>query len=437
MKEQIYPLINKKVLKKKIRSITTRNFQKLPHIQQSLSKEDQQAIKIVAEVLPFKANNYVTNELIDWSDPKSDPIFRLTFPQKEMLSAEHFQMIESSFINNQPGPETRKIVNKIRLELNPHPAGQQKNVPSLNGIILKGIQHKYRETLLFFPAHGQTCHAYCTFCFRWPQFTGMDNLRFAMKETNLLIEYLRQNQEVTDVLFTGGDPMIMSAKILSAYLSPLLEADLPNLKTIRIGSKSLGYWPYRYLSDKDADDVMKLFERVVNNGINLAFMAHFNHPRELQSLAVRKAIKRIRNTGSIIRTQSPIMKHINNCAEVWTNMWREQVKQGCVPYYMFVARNTGAQDYFALTLEESWKIFKKAYSQVSGIARTVRGPSMSADPGKIQILGIQKIESKKFFVLRYLQSREPGKVAQPFLAEYDPDAIWWDELKVINPPKLN
>jgi KamA family protein len=437
MKEQIYPLSSNKTLIKKIRSITTRNFQQLPQIQHSLSIEDQQAIKIVAEVLPFKANNYVTNELIDWSDPKSDPIFRLTFPQKGMLSEDHFQSVESTFINGRPGPETRKTVDEIRHELNPHPAGQQKNVPILRGVPLKGIQHKYRETLLFFPSHGQTCHAYCTFCFRWPQFTGIDDLRFAMKETELLIEYLKQNPEITDVLFTGGDPMIMSAKILSTYITPLLEANLPHLKTIRIGSKSLAYWPYRYLSDKDAGEVLKVFERVVQNGINLAFMAHFNHPKELQSLAVRKAIRRIRNTGAIIRTQSPIMNHINKSAEVWKNMWKEQVKLGCVPYYMFVARDTGAQDYFAVTLEESWKIFKKAYSQVSGIARTVRGPSMSADPGKIQILGIQKVDQKKYFVLRYLQSREPAKVAQPFLAEYDPKAIWWDELKVINPPVQN
>ena len=44
------------------------------------------------------------------------------------------------------------------------------------------MQHKYRETVLFFPSQGQTCHAYCTYCFRWAQFVGLDDLKFASRE---------------------------------------------------------------------------------------------------------------------------------------------------------------------------------------------------------------------------------------------------------------
>ena len=63
-------------------------------------------------------------------------------------------------------------------------------------------------------------------------------------------------------------------------------------------------------------------------------------------------------------------------------MWRKQVDLSCIPYYMFVARDTGAKHYFEIPLEKCWDIFRKAYSQVSGICRTVRGPSMSDEPGK-------------------------------------------------------
>jgi L-lysine 2,3-aminomutase len=123
------------------------------------------------------------------------------------------------------------------------------NVPEIDGVKLTGMQHKYRQTVLFFPAKGQTCHAYCTFCFRWPQFVGMNEWKFAMHETELLVSYLRNHPEVTDVLFTGGDPMIMKTKMLAAYIEPLLEkVNLPNLQTIRIGTKALGYWPYRFLN---------------------------------------------------------------------------------------------------------------------------------------------------------------------------------------------
>ena len=111
---------------------------------------------------------------------------------------------------------------------------------------LYGMQHKYKETTLFFPSQGQTCHAYCSFCFRWPQFVGMDEMKFAMKEGDELAQYVREHPEISDILFTGGDPMIMPAKIFSAYIDTLLDADLPNLKTIRIGTKALSYWPYKF-----------------------------------------------------------------------------------------------------------------------------------------------------------------------------------------------
>ncbi|MCB0845906.1 MAG: lysine 2,3-aminomutase, partial [Bacteroidetes bacterium] len=164
------------------------------------------------------------------------------------------------------------------------------------------VQHKYRETVLFFPSNSQTCHAYCTFCFRWPQFVGIDELKFAMRETELLVKYLKIHPEVSDVLFTGGDPMVMSTKNFAGYINPLLEAKLPNLRTIRIGTKALGYWPYRFLTDKDADDMLRLFEKIVNRGIHLSIMAHFNHPRELKTPAVQQAIQRILGTGARIRT---------------------------------------------------------------------------------------------------------------------------------------
>lgn len=303
------------------------------------------------------------------------------------------------------------------------------NVPVLDGAPLTGIQHKYRETLLFFPNQGQTCHAYCTFCFRWPQFVGMNELKFAMRDTDLLIRYLREHPEVNDVLFTGGDPMIMKTRIIAQYIDALIEARIPNLRTIRIGTKALGYWPQRFVTDEDADDLLRLFERTKEAGIHLAFMAHFNHPRELETDMVKTAIERILNTGAVIRTQSPIMRHINDKAEVWSDMWQKQVELGCIPYYMFVARNTGAQHYFAISLEAAWRIFNRAYRKVSGVARTVRGPSMSAMPGKVQVNGVAEIMGEKVFALEFLQARNPEWVGRPFFAKYNPDAIWLDDLE--------
>ena len=413
-----------------IKSFTLANLRKIPQIQ-NFSEEQIFEMEVVGNVLPFKANNYVIEQLIDWDNVPGDSMFNLTFPQKHMLKSEHYDMMASVLKNDPDRKQIQEMANKIRLELNPHPAGQMElNVPILkDGTKLYGMQHKYKETTLFFPSQGQTCHAYCSFCFRWPQFVGMDEMKFAMKEGDDLAQYVREHPEISDVLFTGGDPMIMKASLFATYIDKLLDADLPNLKTIRIGTKALSYWPYKFISDKDAEETLETFRRINSKGIHVAIMAHFNHLAELKTGAVKLAIKNVRETGAQIRTQSPLLTNINDDAEMWAKMWQKQVDLGCIPYYMFVVRDTGAQHYFGVSLIKAHEIFQQAIQKVSGLARTVRGPSMSATPGKVQIDGVAEVNGTKVIVLRMLQGRNPEWVNRPFFAKYDESAIWLDDLK--------
>ena len=413
----------------KYNSFMLHNFKNIPQVQ-SLSSETIEAIEIVGSVLPFKTNNYVVDNLINWDIVPDDPMFKLTFPQKEMLLDDDYAKMKFVIDSGADKQQIKDAANEIRLKLNPHPAGQlEHNVPMIEGEKLYGMQHKYRETVLFFPSQGQTCHAYCTFCFRWPQFVGMEDLKFASKEAELLVKYVQDNPEVTDVLFTGGDPLIMKTKHLETYIRPLLEAKLPNLRNIRIGTKALGYWPYRFLTDDDAGDLLNLFEEVKRTGKHLALMAHFNHPVELSTDAVEEAIKNILDSGAVIRTQSPVLKHINDSSEIWAEMLKKQVSLGCIPYYMFVARNTGAQHYFSIPLIEAWKIFRETYQSVSGICRTLRGPSMSCLPGKVQILGVADVKGEKVMTFRMIQGRNPDWAARPFFTKFDENAIWYTDLK--------
>ena len=412
-----------------IKSYTLANLRKLPQIEK-FSEQEIFEMEVVGNVLPFKANNYVIEQLIDWNNTQNDSIFALTFPQKGMLKSEHFDQM-AEVMKRGDRKEIQETANTIRLQLNPHPAGQMElNVPTLkDGTKLYGMQHKYNETVLFFPSQGQTCHAYCTFCFRWPQFVGMDEMKFAMKEGEALAQYVKEHPEISDILFTGGDPMIMKASLFAAYIDKLLDADLPNLKTIRIGTKALSYWPYKVLTDKDADETLDTFRRIVSKGKHLAIMAHFNHLVELKTGSVKQAIKKMRETGAQIRTQSPLLTHINDDANMWAQMWQKQVDLGCIPYYMFVVRDTGAQHYFGVPLVRAHEIFRNAIKQVSGLARTVRGPSMSATPGKVQIDGVAQVNDQKVMVFRMLQGRDPEWVNKPFFAKYDENAIWLDDLK--------
>ena len=413
-----------------LQSITLANLRKLPQIE-NFSEEQIFEMEVVGNVLPFKANNYVIEQLIDWDNVPGDSMFNLTFPQKHMLKTEHYDMMASVLKNDPDRKQIQEMANKIRLELNPHPAGQMElNVPMLkDGTKLYGMQHKYKETTLFFPSQGQTCHAYCSFCFRWPQFVGMDEMKFAMKEGDDLAQYVKEHPEISDILFTGGDPMIMKASLFATYIDKILDANLPNLKTIRIGTKALSYWPYKFTSDSDSEETLETFRRIKSKGIHVALMGHFNHLAELKTDSVKLAIEKVRETGVQIRTQSPLLTNINDDADMWAQMWQKQVELGCIPYYMFVVRDTGAQHYFGVSLVKAHEIFQQAIQKVSGLARTVRGPSMSATPGKVQVDGVAEINGTKVIVLRMLQGRNPEWVNRPFFAKYDENAIWLDDLK--------
>ncbi|HEV3380371.1 MAG TPA: lysine 2,3-aminomutase [Trebonia sp.] len=395
-----------------------------------LGDAERLAVRAVATVLPFRVNSYVLEELIDWDAAPDDPIYRLVFPQPDMLPSADVDRIAAMLDGGASQADITESAHEIRMRLNPHPAGQLLlNGPEMDGVRLPGLQHKYRETVLFFPKQGQTCHAYCSYCFRWAQFVDEPELKMATDHIDTLVAYLHAHPEVSNVLITGGDPMIMSGGVLRRYIEPLLDPSLDHIESIRIGTKSLAYWPQRYVTDNDADDTLRLFEEVSDRGRTLALMAHYSHPRELAPSVAAMAIRRIRDTGAIIRTQAPLIRSVNDGADIWRDMWRAQVRSGMVPYYMFVERDTGPQDYFAVPLARAHEIFRDAYASVSGLCRSVRGPSMSATPGKVVVDGVAEVAGERVFVLRMLQARDASLVARPFFARFDPAATWLTDLE--------
>ena len=404
----------------------------LPRIAEKLrfNRDQLTDMQAVSAVLPFRVNDYVIEHLIDPEDVPNDPIFQLTFPQRGMLEEEDFRRMRDLVSKGATETEIKLAADEIRGRLNPHPAGQmQLNVPLLDGEVVGGMQHKYQETVLFFPSQGQTCHAYCSYCFRWAQFVGDADLKFASREANQLVNYVRENPQVSSVLITGGDPMVMKTPVLRRYIEPLLRAKLPNLHSIRIGTKALAYWPYRFTEGGDADDFLRLIEEVRAAGKHFALMAHSSHSRELEPKVAQHAVERVLNAGAVIRCQAPLIRKVNDNANVWAQLWRRQVQLGMVPYYMFVERDTGAKAYFEVPLVRAYKVFTEAYSQVAGLCRTVRGPSMSAMPGKVLIDGITQVAGEKVFVLKFLQGRDPKWANRVFFARYDPTATWLSGLQ--------
>ena len=402
---------------------------------QKFSDEWRLGMLAASMVFPTKVSNYAWNNLIDWKSSE-DPMFRLLIPQPDMLYQEdRLELIR--LIKSGSDIELKKMVSKIRKKLNPHPSDQLTNIPSYEDSVFSGLQHKYDETILFFPKASQTCHSYCTFCFRFPQFINEAGIhKFAENDIEKVIDYIKINKKITDIIITGGDPLIMSSKKIEQCLSPFLSKEI-GLKNIRLGTKCLSFWPHRFTTDSDAISLLKFFEDIVNLGINLVLMLHINHPRELEAPEFKKAISLLKSTGVTLKSQAPILKGISDSAEIWSDLWGQQVNLGIVPYYMFLPRDTGAHHFFSIPIVKAGDIYREAIISLSGLARTVKGPIMSTTWGKVEYLGVTKSPyNQNVLAFRLIQSINPDYSYKLFFSEFNDTACWIDELKPIGRKKF-
>lgn len=400
----------------------------LPHLQ-AIDPATRHEMAVVAMVLPFKVNNYVLDELIDWASAPDDPIFRLIFPNRKMLPPNLYLDAERIYLNQQSGKDIRPEVELLRRTLDPYLDDKpQRNRPIDEDGPIDGLMHKYPDSVLFFPSQGQTCHAHCGYCYRWGQLVGTWDIRQQVREIKRVYRYIAAHAEISDVLISGGDPMIMSADVLQRYIDPLLDSTTAHVRTFRFCTKSLSFWPYRFTTDNDADQLLRLFDRSIQAGRHVAIMAHFSHVRELQTPAVINAIRRLQSTGVVIRAQAPIIRGVNDSIEAWRNIWGECIRLGVVPYSMYVERGTAAGQYYSVPLAKAAAIHKGVVSTMSGLAQTARGPVLATALGKIVLDGIVNIHGSDVFVFKVFRAREPSLIGTHFFAQYDDKAIWLNQL---------
>src|SRR5215467_455107 len=118
------------IMNPKYEAYSLRKIFQNERVSSALSTDQRFAIEVVGRVLPFKVDNYVIDELIDWSNIPDDPIFQLTFSQKAMLSDSQFNIVADALKGGEPEDKLTLVVNAIRRELNPNPAGQmEENIP--------------------------------------------------------------------------------------------------------------------------------------------------------------------------------------------------------------------------------------------------------------------------------------------------------------------
>jgi L-lysine 2,3-aminomutase len=364
-----------------------------------LPKLEREIFDTLSSVFHFKVNNYVLEHLIDWDNIPNDPMYRLVFPRKEMLSESDFLELQTLSISNADLALKQFLFDGIRLKMFPQMKHSTDCIPTLNGDPVQG-SYRSSEKLLFLFAKPMlgTCHAYCTYCFRWITFGESELQKAGYREPREPLPYLLSHPEITDVLFTGADPFTLKAETLKRYIEPILEVE--TVQVIRISSKSLAWWPFRFTTDADADDLLDLFSHIRSKGKHLSIYAHFTHDREMTHPEVAKAARRISSTGAGIRTQGPLVRGINDSVDTWARLWSKQIQLGMIPEYMYVEADHSPVSYFRVPLAESLRIFNRAQSICSGLVRTVRGPVFMNDIYRVLLDGVTEINGKKYFVLK-------------------------------------
>ena len=385
-----------------------------------LAPEQRLRVRAVAAVLGFHTTTYVTEELIDWSAVPDDPIYRLVFPHEDMLLATDIARITDLLRQDAPAAHVAATAQQVRAGLSADHA------PRLGEQILPGAYRIDHDGVLVIPSRQdpELDDTPCLDGTRWPVGPGR---AMAADDVDQLTDFLIAHPEVSGVQLSGADPLTMDARALRRFVEPLLA--LEQLETVQIDSSALACWPYRVLTDPDADDTLRLFEQIAASGKALTLMATFSHPSELQPAPVGEAAGRIRGTGAVIRTQGSLIGSVNDAAATWASMWRTQTRMGMVPYIMTIERFTGIGHRFRVPLARAHEIFTHAYASVAGLGRTVRGPVMPVGPGTVCVDGVADIGTQKVFVLRFTHARDPNVIGEPFFATFDPNAVWLTDLK--------
>ncbi|WP_245920469.1 KamA family radical SAM protein [Methanospirillum stamsii] len=349
---------------------------------QTLDKTEQERLLQVTSTFPFRASKHYLS-LIDWNNP-DDPIKRIIFPNPGELSM----------------------------------TGSQDPSNEKNYTVQHGLQHKYAQTSLLLLS--DVCGGICRFCFRKRLF--MDSPRQTVRDYGPALSYIRDHPEITNVLLSGGDPLILPTKHLTKVIRELREIE--HVGIIRIGSKMLAYNPARITEDPD---LISLIQEASGDEKKIYIMAHFNHPAEISPLSIQ-AISMLQKAGAIVVNQTPVIKGVNDSPEVMIELFRKLSFLGVSPYYVFQCRPTVGNQVFSVPVEQSYKTMHEAFKQCSGLAKRARF-IMSHCTGKIEVVGMN--DHNVF--MRYHQAANPENYDKFMVAYSNPEALWFDDYEMLSP----
>ena len=260
--------------------------------------------------------------LIDHADPH-DPIVRQFLPSADELTTT---------------PQERA-----------DPIGDDAHAP------VEGIVHRYPDRVLLKPVH--VCPVYCRFCFRREMVGPNSRKTLTSAQLDAAIAYIVAHEEIWEVILTGGDPFMLSAKraeTLTARLSAIA-----HVKVIR--------WHTR-MPVADSARVTPAFVKALKSEKAVYVSLHTNHPRELTDDA-RAACARIVDAGIPMISQSVLLKGVNDDIETLTALMRALIETRVKPYYLHHADLAPGTGHFHTTIEEGQALVRALRDRVSGLAQ--------------------------------------------------------------------
>jgi lysine 2,3-aminomutase len=343
-----------------------------------LSPDEERKLKNITQRHPMRVTPYYTS-LIDWDDP-CDPIRKMAIPSLEELD------IHGSYDTSGEADNTK----------------------------FSGLQHKYQETALILATNR--CATYCRHCFR-KRLIGLQNEEIIERFEDAA-DYIRQHEQINNVLVSGGDPLVLNNGIIQKLLSML--SDIPHLSFIRFGSRTPVTFPSRF----EDDELLSIFARFSRPNRRIYIVTQFNHPKEITEQSIR-AVDNLMKSGVIVNNQTILMKGINDNPATLANLLNRLVSIGAIPYYVFQCRPVKrVKRNFQVPLCRGVGIVEKAKEKCNGHSKRFKY-IMSHKTGKIEIIGI--VDDEIYF--KYHQAKNRKNLGKIFKREVDYRAGWLDDFK--------
>jgi len=221
---------------------------------------------------------------------------------------------------------------------------------------VEGIVHRYPDRVLLKPVH--VCPVYCRFCFR-REMVGPDGLGTMTPEAlDAALGYISGHPEIWEVILTGGDPLVLSARRLGEIMRRL--GEIAHVKVVRLHSRVPVVEPERI----DGDLVAAL--KASGKAAYLAL--HANHPREFTA-AAGAAIARLVDAGIVMLSQSVLLRGVNDDPEILAELMRCFVEHRIKPYYLHHPDLAPGTSHFRLSIEEGQALVAGLRGRISGLCQ--------------------------------------------------------------------